>query len=97
MPMYAQLAKLTAEGAKNIKYFGDQFERSSKETEAKAGVKVKSAYATLGPYDLMFIIEAPNYEAALKASLFFTSMGIAQIETWTLVPIEHFGKIAAQL
>ena len=97
MPMYAQLAKLTAEGVKNIKYFGAQFERSSKEAEAKAGVKVKSAYATMGPYDLLFIIEAPNYEAALKASLVFSSMSLAQVETWTLVPIEHFGKIAAQL
>lgn len=94
--MYAQLAKLTGGGAKDIKSVGADFERLSKEVEAKTEVKTKAAYGIMGPYDLLFIIEAPNEEAVLKASLFFTSTGIAQIETWTLVPIEHFGKIAAQ-
>ena len=58
---------------------------------AKEGVKVLSYYYTLGRYDTVVIIEAPDEKAAMKAGIMLG--GIVASETLVAVPREEGMKL----
>jgi uncharacterized protein with GYD domain len=64
MPTYIMLGRLTAQAKKNpaasIKARDDLFREFGKQ-----GVKV-TAYMTLGPYDVVNVVEAPSEEVMMK-------------------------------
>lgn len=81
MPSYIMLAKFTDQGIRNIK-------ESPKRQEAfrnlceKAGVKVKDVYRTMGRYDVVAVLEAPD-DVTLSAVLY--SLGaLGNLHTETL-------------
>ena len=92
MTTYVTLVKFTSEGPKNIGNLGKQFEEGLKIAE-RMGIKTKGAYSLLGPYDMMFIYEAPDEKAAARMPLSFASGGGSQTETWTAIPLEEFVKL----
>ena len=47
----------------------------------KMGIKILKQYATLGPFDFINIVEAPNNDAISKLSIELTSRGTIQIES----------------
>jgi uncharacterized protein with GYD domain len=90
MPAYVTLVKFTPEGLKNIDDIGKAFEEGRKMAE-EMGIKPIGAYATLGPYDMMLIYEAPDEKVAAGMSMSLRG----QTETWTLIPMEEFTKLAS--
>ena len=96
MPTYVTLLKFTSEGLKNIGDFVKSAEESEKR-RTQMGIKRIGAYSILGPYDAMFIYEAPDEKAAQSLVLSFTPGGSANSETWTLIPMEEFGQLAAKV
>ena len=61
------------------------------EAEEKAGVRTLSVYWTLGEYDAIVTIEAPDEKAAMKTAL---SRGDwAQVETLVAVPAVEARKL----
>jgi uncharacterized protein with GYD domain len=58
----------------------------------KMGIKVKEQYAVLGPYDFISIIEAPDNETVLKASIELGSRGSAHPLTLAAIPVSDFVK-----
>jgi uncharacterized protein with GYD domain len=92
MTTYVTLVKFTSEGLKNIGNLGKQFEQGLKIAE-KMGIKTIGTYSLLGPYDMMFIYEAPDEKAATRMPLSFASGGGSQTETWTAIPLEEFVKL----
>jgi uncharacterized protein with GYD domain len=96
MPTYVSLVRMTESGLKNIADFGKSWEVGRKRAEAM-GIKHISAYGLLGPYDMMFIYEAPNEKAAAGLPLSFAPEGSGQTTTWTLIPMEEFAQLAARL
>ncbi len=57
------------------------------------GGKVKSMYALLGDNDLIFIVELPNTEFAMKASISLTKLTDISFTTLPAVAAEDFDKL----
>ena len=59
MPVFIMLTKLTSNGVKTIKDNPSRVQEVNKEVE-QLGVKVLSQWATLGEYDFVSVVEAPD-------------------------------------
>ena len=82
--------------------FTDQGIRSAKDTtkraEAfKAGVKVKEVYWTLGQYDIVTILEAPDEETVTALGLSAGAMGNIRTQTLRAFGNEEIGRILAKM
>ena len=67
MPLFIRLASLTDKGSKQVRDLTDMLTGVKKTLEGQ-GAKIVQAYVTLGRYDLVAIIEAPDAKTAAKAS-----------------------------
>ena len=96
MAIYISLNTLTDQGARNIKDTtarADAFRDAAK----KLGVTVKDIYWTLGSYDAVCILEAPDDPsiAALQASL--AAAGNMRTETLRAFSRDEMGTILARI
>lgn len=91
MPTYILLSNLTDEGAKTIKKNPGRIKEVNEEL-AKLGVKVTHQYATLGPYDFVNIVEAPDNMTIARVSAELASRGSIKISTLPAIAIEDFIK-----
>jgi uncharacterized protein with GYD domain len=96
MPLYAALGKVTAVGAADLKGSRERYEENRRAFEAY-GARVISGYAVLGPYDFLFIFEAPDNETALRLSAMTASRGTSLYETMPVVPLEEFLRITDEI
>jgi uncharacterized protein with GYD domain len=80
MPSYIALLKYTAQGIANVKDSPSRLD-SGRKAFKKFGVKIKDTYLTMGRYDLLCIVEAPDDESFAKAMLTLGSQGNVQTET----------------
>lgn len=96
MPVYVRLVKLTEKGITGIRGFQKSFEEIKK-IQAKNGAKLLCAYATLGRYDFVTVLEAPDDKTAIKLSAEIGSKGNLKIETLPAIPIEEFAKMTKEL
>jgi uncharacterized protein with GYD domain len=74
VPTYVALINWTEQGVKNFKDTVDRYESASGEVE-RLGVSFKEIYWTVGPYDLVSIMEAPDDETAAAGLLAISSQG----------------------
>jgi uncharacterized protein with GYD domain len=89
MPTYVMLSTLTPEGVQTIKNNPERIREVNKEIE-QLGASVKAQYATLGEYDFVNIVEAPDEGTIARVSLELGSRGTAKYHTLTAIPIEDF-------
>ncbi len=89
MPTYILLSTLTDEGAETLKYKPERLKRVNEELKA-LGAEVKEQYATLGPYDFVNIVEAPDNATIARVSIELSSRGSVRILTLPAVPIDDF-------
>lgn len=89
MAVYILLSKLTSLGRKTIKSNPKRIQEVNKEVEAY-GAKVISQYATLGPYDFVSIVEAPDNKAIAKVSVELGSRGTILLTTLPALPLNEF-------
>ena len=61
------------------------------------GAKVKGFYLLMGHYDMVFIVEAPNYETVAKAALTLDSLGNMRTETLRAFTEDEYRKIIADI
>lgn len=61
------------------------------------GGKVTSMYALLGGFDLLFIVDFPKLETAMKASLALTLLTGISFSTYPTITVEEFDKLASKL
>ncbi len=54
------------------------------------GVTVKDQYATLGPFDFVNIVEAPDNETIARVSAELSARGSVRIQTLAAIPIDDF-------
>lgn len=91
MPTYVMLTNLTAEGVQTLKNNPNRVTEVNKEVE-QLGVKVKDQYATLGQYDFITIIEAPDDATMAKVSVELGSRGTMTSQTLAAMPAEDLAK-----
>ncbi len=89
MNTYIMLSTLTDEGAKTIKERPDRIREVNVEIEA-LGAKVLLQYATLGPYDFVNIVQAPDNETIALVSAELSSRGRIRLQTLPAIPIDDF-------
>ena len=74
------LTNLTAEGVRTLKNNPSRVAEVNKEVE-QIGAKVLAQYATLGQYDFVTIIEAPDEKVMAKVSVELGSRGTMTSQT----------------
>lgn len=89
MPTYILLSTLTPEGSQTLHKNPDRLEEVNKEI-TDFGCKVIGQYATIGPYDFVSIIEAPDNETIAHLSVDLSSRGTVRITTLPALPTEQF-------
>jgi uncharacterized protein with GYD domain len=92
MATYIALLKYTAQGIANIKDSPSRLDWGRKAFK-KSGVKIKDTYLTMGRYDLLCVIEAPDDESYAKALLTLGSQGNVQTETLKAFSEAEYRKI----
>ena len=60
------------------------------------GGDVKGVYALLGEYDLLFCVNLPDVEAAMKASVALTRLTGISFNTCPAVKVEIFDRLATE-
>ena len=78
--MYVILGKFTDQGIRNIKESPKRRE-AFRELCEKVGARVKDAYRTMGRYDLVAIVDAPNDETMNGILYSMGSRGNTRTET----------------
>jgi uncharacterized protein with GYD domain len=91
MPTYVMLTRLTSDGVKTLKDNPGRVHEVNKEVE-QLGVKVLSQWATLGEYDFITVVEAPDESTMAKLSIEMGSRGTVMNETLTAIDAEAFTK-----
>jgi len=86
---YILLSTLTNEGLTTIKNKPQRIKEVNTEVE-KYGVKVIEQYATLGPYDFVSLVEAPDNDAVFKMSVELGSRGTVKILSMPSMTIDAF-------
>ena len=89
MPTYVMLTNLTAEGIRTLKNNPGRVAEVNKEVE-QLGATVKAQWATLGHFDFINIVEAPDEKTMARVSLELGSRGTAHYESLAAIPIDDF-------
>jgi uncharacterized protein with GYD domain len=89
MPTFIMLTTLTPEGVQTVKNNPGRIKEVSKEVE-QLGATVKAQWATLGQFDFVNVVEAPDDQTMARVSLELGSRGTAKYETLTAIPIDEF-------
>ncbi len=96
MAKYISLVKYTAKGIENIKESPSRLDAVKQLCESM-GATVEGFYLTMGRYDIIMIMEAPNLETAAKIILTVTSKGAVSTETLPAFPEDEYRKIISEL
>lgn len=89
MPTYIMLTRLTPEGVQTIKNNPERIREVNREVES-LGATVKAQWATLGEFDFVNVIEAPDEQTIARVSLELGSRGTSRYETLTAIPVDEF-------
>ena len=89
MPTYIMLSTLTSDGVQTVKNNPQRIKEVNKEVE-QIGAKVVAQWATLGRFDFINVVEAPNEKVMSKVSLELGSRGTAHYESLPAIPIDEF-------
>ena len=74
MPTYVMLSTLTPEGVQTVKNNPQRIREVNKEVE-QLGASVKAQWATLGQFDFISVVEAPDESTMARVSLELGSRG----------------------
>ena len=89
MATFIMLTRLTSDGVKTIKDNPSRVHEVTKEVE-QLGVKVLNQWATLGAYDFVSVVEAPDEKAMAKLSVEMGSRGTVMNETLVAIDVQEF-------
>jgi uncharacterized protein with GYD domain len=89
MPTFIMLTRLTSDGVKTLKDNPSRVQEVNKEVE-QLGVKVVNQWATLGEYDFVSVVEAPDEKTMAKLSVEMGSRGTTSNETMTAIAVDEF-------
>ena len=87
MPVYIMLTSLTAQGVQTLKSNPDRLREVNRDVE-ELGAKVLHQWATLGPYDFVNVVEAPDAQKIARVSVALGARGSARLQTLTALEIE---------
>lgn len=89
MPTYIMMCTLTPDGVQTVKNNPRRILEVNNEVE-QLGASVKAQWATLGEFDFISIVEAPDEKTMARVSLELGSRGTGRYESMAAIPIEEF-------
>src|SRR5689334_3434235 len=92
MPTYVSLIRFTEQGARNI---GDTQARAAafRESAQSAGVTVRELYWTLGTYDGLLVLDAPDEQAVTAVMVGLDALGNVHTQTMRAFDEPEIGRI----
>jgi uncharacterized protein with GYD domain len=88
MPTYIMLTTLTAQGVQTLKSNPDRLREVNSDVE-ELGARVLHQWATLGPFDFVNVVEAPDAATIAKVSVALGARGSAKLQTVTAISIDE--------
>jgi uncharacterized protein with GYD domain len=89
MPTYILLSTLTVQGVQTLKSNPERLRAVNQDVE-ELGCKVLHQWATLGEFDFVNVVEAPDIGTVAKISVALGARGSTRIETLPALEIEDF-------
>jgi uncharacterized protein with GYD domain len=89
MPTFILLSKLSTQGVQTLKSNPERLREVNKDVE-ELGAKVMHQWATLGEFDFVNIVEAPDTQTITKVSIALGARGSTKIETLPALEIDEF-------
>jgi len=89
MPTYIMMCTLTPDGVQTVKNNPKRILEVNQEVE-QLGAKVEAQWATLGEFDFISIVQAPDEKTMARVSLELGSRGTGRYETLAAIPIDDF-------
>jgi uncharacterized protein with GYD domain len=96
MAMYVSLIKFTDQGIRNIKDTLKRSEGAMAEAK-KMGMKIVEPLWTMGAYDVVVVLDAPDDETMTSFALKVSSIGSVKTQTMRAFRREEMEKILAKI
>ena len=94
MAAYVVLFNWTEQGIKGYRDSASRAE-AAREQWKQSGIELKDLYWTIGPYDLVGVVEAPSDEALTSALLALGAQGNVRTTTLRAFTAEQFSQLAS--
>jgi uncharacterized protein with GYD domain len=89
MPIYILLSTLTQQGVQTLKSNPERLRQVNKDVE-ELGARVLHQWATLGEFDFINVVDAPDTATIAKVSVSLGARGSIRIQTLPALEIEEF-------
>jgi uncharacterized protein with GYD domain len=89
MPIFILLSTLTQQGVQTLKSNPERLRQVNQDLD-ELGCKVLHQWATLGEFDFVNVVEAPDIATVARVSVTISSRGSARIETLPALDVDEF-------
>jgi len=89
MPIFILLTTLTQQGIQTLKSNPERLRQVNQDVE-ELGCKVLHQWATLGEFDFVNVVEAPDIATVAKVSVALGERGSVRTETLPALDVEEF-------
>ena len=89
MPIFILLSTLTQQGVATLKSNPERLREVNKDVE-ELGCRVLHQWATLGEFDFINVVDAPDTQAIARVSVALAARGSTRIETLPALTIDEF-------
>ena len=87
MPIYILLTTLTAQGVQTLRANPERLREVNRDVE-ELGARVLHQWATLGPFDFVNVVEAPDNATIARVSVALGARGSARLQTLAAIEID---------
>lgn len=96
MPTYFMLASYTDQGVRAVRDTTKRAEAARKQAQ-KLGATLKDIYWTLGAYDLVLVVDAPDNATVTAFGLSVAALGNVRTETLAAFTAEEMNKVIGHI
>ena len=89
MPIYILLSSLSTQGIQTLKANPDRLKEVNRDVE-ELGARVLHQWATLGEFDFVNVVEAPDTATVARVSVALGARGSTRIATLPALTIDEF-------
>jgi uncharacterized protein with GYD domain len=88
MPLYLLLSRLSTQGVQTLKSNPDRLREVNKDVE-ELGARIVHQWATLGEWDFVNVVEAPDTQTIARVSVALGARGSTRIQTLPALTIDE--------
>ena len=89
MAIYILLSRVSQQGVQTLQSNPARLQEVNRDVE-ELGAKVLHQWATLGPFDFVNVVEAPDAETIARVSVALGARGSAKMQTLTAFSVDDF-------